>query len=85
MSTSTSDSCGQWSTVRNDGNDTIELATQIPLPPSSSTLGGASSLATFASVETESQLGTDLDVSSMRNEVNLAPVDGGLGAWSFVC
>ncbi|EIM81623.1 MFS general substrate transporter, partial [Stereum hirsutum FP-91666 SS1] len=84
MSTSTSDSCGQWSTALNDGNDTIELATQIPLPPSSSTLGGASSLSTFASVETESQPGTDLDARSMRNEVNLAPVDGGLGAWSFL-
>lgn len=83
MSTVAHTPYSQWLAPSNSGSETIELATQIPLPPSSSILR-APSLATFSSAETESQSSAGVDARSARNEVALAPVDGGLGAWLFV-
>ncbi|KAF8999551.1 MFS general substrate transporter [Hymenopellis radicata] len=57
--------------------DEIELATRTPLPSSHSTLA-----LTPASSSLGERHGSDVPV--MLNESSLAPVDGGIGAWSFL-
>lgn len=54
----------------------IELAILTPLPPSMSTLCLAE--------EVDSEFSNSSEGSTHRNESELAPVDRGMGAWSFV-
>jgi hypothetical protein len=60
--------------------NSIELATRLPLPPSTSTVFTRDN---NASIEITSQTG-DSAADIHRHESALAPVDGGFGAWSFV-
>ncbi|KAJ4465336.1 hypothetical protein C8R41DRAFT_781895 [Lentinula lateritia] len=62
--------------------ESVELALQIPLPTSSSTLDLNSS---SVSVVLQSDIPSVDSVASIhRNQSSLPPVDRGFGAWSFL-
>ncbi|KAE9399890.1 MFS general substrate transporter [Gymnopus androsaceus JB14] len=61
-----------------DGMQNIELAVQIPLPPSRSTIYLSSS------VDVASGEGYNSAIPNGRNESSLPPMDKGIHAWSFL-
>ena len=58
-------------------DDSVELATRMPLPPSTSTIY----LDRTRSVTT---VHNSFDDTASQNVVMLPPADGGFGAWAFV-